>query len=139
MIEDGKKVKVHYKGTLADGSVFDSSEGRDPLEFELGSGQVIAGFEQAVRAMETGDTQSVEIPCAEAYGETREDLVAQIPRTNIPDDIEPELGLSLQLNTPDGVVVVRIVELSEETVTLDGNHQLAGQDLTFELTLVGVE
>ena len=135
MIEEGKTVKIHYKGTLSDGNVFDTSEGGDPLEFEIGSGQVIPGFEAAVKEMEVGQTKKVEIPCADAYGENREDLIGQAPLSNLPEDIKPEIGMLLQMQTPDGDMAVRVVDMDEENMTLDANHPLAGQDLTFELTL----
>ncbi len=138
MIDAGKTVKVHYKGTLADGTVFDSSEGRDPIEFVIGEGNVIPGFENAVASMAVEETRTITIPCAEAYGETREEMIGQIPRTNLPDDMEPEVGMMLQMNSPEGSIPVRIVELDGEMVTLDANHPLAGHDLTFELTLVAV-
>ena len=138
MIEAGKTVKVHYKGTLGDGTVFDSSEGRDPLEFEIGDAGVIPGFEAAVAAMEVDETKSVTIPCAEAYGEVSDDMVGEIPRSNLPDEITPEVGMVLSMQSPDGEMPVRIIAMSEENLTLDANHPLAGQDLTFELTLVSI-
>jgi peptidylprolyl isomerase len=138
MIEAGKTVKVHYKGTLNDGSVFDSSEGRDPIEFEMGAGNVIPGFETAVGGMEIEETKSVTIPSAEAYGDVNDDMVGMVPRNSLPDDIEPEVGMVLSMQSPDGEMPVRIVEMDEENLTLDANHPLAGQDLTFELTLVEV-
>jgi peptidylprolyl isomerase len=139
MIEAGKTVKVHYTGTLNDGTVFDSSVGRDPIEFEIGSGVVIPGFEAAVAAMAVDETRSVTIPAAEAYGDVDENMVGQISRANLPEDIEPEVDLVLSMQSPDGEMPVRIIDLDEETLTLDANHPLAGQDLTFELTLVAVE
>ncbi len=138
MIEAGKTVKVHYKGTLDDGSVFDSSEGRDPIEFQMGSGSLIPGFEAAVAEMEIDETRSVTIPSAEAYGDMNEDMVGEIPRSNLPDDIEPEVGMVLSMQSPDGEMPVRVVALDEENLTLDANHPLAGQNLTFELTLIEV-
>ncbi len=138
MIEAGKTVKVHYKGTLDDGSVFDSSEGRDPIEFQMGSGSLIPGFEAAVAEMEIDETRSVTIPSAEAYGDVNEDMVGEIPRTNLPDDIEPEVGMVLSMQSPDGEMPVRVVAMDEENLTLDANHPLAGQNLTFELTLIEV-
>jgi len=138
MIEAGKTVKVHYTGTLADGAVFDSSDGRDPIDFEVGGGQVIPGFDAAVRKMEVGQTETVHIPCAEAYGEARDEMIGQIPRSELPDDLEPEVDMVLTMESPEGEMPVRIVEVAPETVTLDANHPLAGQDLTFELTLVEV-
>jgi len=138
MIEAGKTVKVHYKGTLDDGTVFDSSEGRDPIEFEIGGGTVIPGFEAAVGEMEVDETRSVTIPSAEAYGDVNEDMVGLVPRSSLPDDIEPEVGMVLSMQSPDGEMPVRIIEMDDENLTLDANHPLAGHDLTFELTLVAV-
>ena len=138
MIEAGKTVKVHYKGTLDDGTVFDSSEGRDPIEFEMGSGALIPGFEVAVAEMEIDEIKSVTIPCEEAYGEVNEEMVGQIPRSNLPEDIEPEIGMVLSMQSSEGDMPVRIVALDEDQLTLDANHPLAGQNLTFELTLVEV-
>ncbi len=138
MIEAGKSVKVHYKGTLDDGSVFDSSEGRDPIEFQMGSESLIPGFEAAVAEMEIDETRSVTIPSAEAYGDVNEDMVGEIPRSNLPDDIEPEVGMVLSMQSPDGEMPVRVVAVDEENLTLDANHPLAGQNLTFELTLIEV-
>ena len=138
MIEAGKTVKVHYKGTLDDGTVFDSSEGRDPIEFEIGSGQVIPGFDSAVAGLEPGQSETINIPSAEAYGEPRDEMVGQIPRTELPDDMEPAVDMVLSMQSPEGEMPVRIVEVAADTVTLDANHPLAGQDLTFELTLVEV-
>ncbi|MBU2500481.1 peptidylprolyl isomerase [bacterium] len=138
MIEAGKTVKVHYKGTLEDGTVFDSSEGRDPIEFTVGEGSVIPGFEQAVTAMQVDETRTVTIACADAYGEARDEMIGQIPRATLPEDIEPEVGMMLQMNSPEGSIPVRIIELDEEMLTLDANHPLAGQNLTFELTLVAI-
>ncbi len=139
MIDAGKTVKVHYKGTLSDGSTFDSSEGRDPIEFVIGEGSVIPGFENAVTAMDVAETKIITIPSAEAYGEAREDMIGQIPRADLPDDMEPEIGLILQMESPERSIPVRIVDLTEEMVTLDANHPLAGQDLIFELTLVAID
>ena len=138
MVEPGKTVKVHYKGTLDDESVFDSSEGREPLEFQVGSGQVIPGFDAAIQQMETGSTKTIKIPSAEAYGEVRQDMIAMIPHTQFPDGLNPQVGQTLQLQTPQGAIPVSVVEVKDEGVVIDGNHPLAGKDLTFELTLVEV-
>ena len=138
MIEAGKTVKVHYKGTLDNGDVFDSSEGRDPIEFEIGSGTVIPGFEAAVAMMQVNETTNVTIPCAEAYGEVNENMVGQIERAQLPDEIEPEIGMVLSMTSPEGEIPVRIVDLDEQMLTLDANHPLAGENLNFELTLVEV-
>ena len=138
MIEPGSTARVHYKGTLSDGSVFDSSEGRDPIEFEIGTGSVIPGFENAVASMEVDETRTVTIPCAEAYGERRDEMVGQVDLGALPEEINPEVGMMLTMQTPDGDLPVRIVAVDEETMTIDANHPLAGEDLTFELTLVEV-
>ena len=138
MIEAGKTVKVHYKGTLDDGTVFDSSDGRDPIEFEMGSDALIPGFEAAVAEMEVDETRNVTIPCEEAYGAVNEEMVDQIPRSNLPEDINPEVGMVLSMQSPEGDMPVRIVALDEDQLTLDANHPLAGQNLTFELMLVEV-
>ena len=138
MIEAGKTVKVHYKGTLEDGTVFDTSEGRDPIEFEIGSNTVIPGFEAAVVEMTVDETKSITIPCAEAYGEPRNEMVGVVPRTQLPEGLEPEVGMMLTMETPQGDMPVRITAVDEEKVVMDANHPLAGQDLNFELTLVEV-
>jgi peptidylprolyl isomerase len=138
MIEAGKTVKVHYKGTLDNGEVFDSSEGRDPIEFEIGAGTVIPGFEAAVALMQVNETTNVTIPCAEAYGEVNENMVGEIERSQLPDEIEPEVGMVLSMKSSDGEIPVRIVALDDDTLTLDANHPLAGENLNFELTLVAV-
>ena len=139
MIENGKTVQVHYKGTLADGTVFDSSEGRDPLEFQTGVQSVIPGFEAAVVEMAVGETKTVTIACAEAYGESSEDMVGLVPRASLPEDIDPEVGMMLEMHTQDGSLPVRVVAVDEENITVDANHPLAGEDLTFELALVAVD
>ena len=138
MIEDGKKVRIHYKGTLSDGELFDSSEGRDPLEFETGSGMVIPGFDSAVRDMEVGGKKTVTLPCKEAYGELREEMVGDIPKTNFPEGMELQVGMPLQMQGPQGPLAVVVKEVKEDAVTIDANHPLAGKDLTFELELVEI-
>lgn len=135
----GDTVRVHYTGTLEDGSVFDSSEGRDPLQFTVGSGQVIPGFDQAVSGMKPGDERNVTIPAAEAYGARRDDLVIEVERQRLPDDLEPEVGQQLQLSQEGQTFVVRVTDVSDASVTLDANHPLAGEDLTFQLQLVDID
>ena len=133
----GDNVKVHYTGKLDDGMVFDTSEGKAPLEFQMGQNQVIPGFEDAVVGMNPGDKKTFKIPCDQAYGERREELVAQIGREQFPDHLTLEIGQQLQVPQEEGPpMVVRITAVTEETVTLDANHPLAGQDLTFEIELV---
>lgn len=139
MIENGKKVKIHYTGTLNDGTQFDSSKGREPLEFEIGAGMVIAGFDAAVKTMAVGEVKTVTIPAAEAYGEARPEMIMDIPKTQFPEDMKVEEGMQLMMQTQAGQPVpVRVAEIKEEAVTIDANHQLAGKDLTFELELVEV-
>lgn len=135
----GDTVHIHYTGTLADGTTFDSSDGRDPLEFTLGEGQVIPGFEEAVTGMEEGETQTVTIDSEKAYGERRDDMVMEINRDRLPEELEPSVGDQLQLSLPDGRrIPVRVMAVADETVTIDANHPLAGRDLTFEITLEDV-
>lgn len=135
----GDTVRIHYTGTLSDGSTFDSSEGRDPLEFTLGSGQVIPGFDDAVEGMEVGQEQTVEIPCDQAYGKADPGRQQPFPRDKFPDEIELEVGTRLQLSGPEGQPInVTIAEVGEEQVILDANHPLAGEDLTFRIELVEI-
>lgn len=135
----GDNVKVHYKGSLDDGSVFDSSEGREPLAFQVGSGQVIKGFDDAVTGLEVGQSRTVRMPPEEAYGPVQEGLVVEVPKDELPEGMPMELGMQLQAQNPDGqMVVLSLVEVKENTVMLDGNHELAGQALTFEVELVEI-
>lgn len=137
--KQGDTVQIHYTGSLEDGTVFDSSEGRDPLSFTLGEGQVISGFEQATLGMEVGETKTTRIEVEDAYGERRDELVLEVPREQLPNELEVEVGTPLQLQQPDGSAVpVTVSALDEQTVTLDANHPLAGEPLQFELTLVGI-
>lgn len=133
------EVKVHYTGKLEDGTVFDSSQDRPPLEFKIGSGSVIPGFEQGVIGMETGDTKTITIPPEEAYGPRREELVVDVKGSDFPEHITPSVGQRLQISQPDGNVAnVIIADIKEEMVTLDANHPLAGQALTFDIELVAI-
>jgi len=137
--QQGDTVKVHYTGKLEDGSVFDSSLQRDPLEFTIGEGQIIPGFEKAVVGMEAGQNKTVQIESAEAYGPRYEEMVQVVERTQIPDDISLEVGAQLQANHPQGgPIILTVTELSDSEVTLDANHPLAGKDLTFEIELVAL-
>lgn len=135
----GDTVKVHYTGTLDDGTQFDSSAGREPLEFRLGTGQVIQGFDDGVTGMAIGEKKTVNIPAAEAYGEQRPEMMLDINRAEVPADIELELGMKLMMQGQNGQPMpVTVAALSEESVTLDANHELAGKALTFELELVEI-
>ena len=136
----GDTVQVHYEGKLQDGTVFDSSEGREPLSFRIGAGEVIPGFERAVDGMNVGETKMTRIEVDDAYGERRGDLELEVPREQLPNELEVEVGTPLQLQQPDGnAVPVTVTALDEEKVTLDANHPLAGEPLEFELTLVDIE
>ncbi|MEQ9638763.1 MAG: peptidylprolyl isomerase [Alphaproteobacteria bacterium] len=135
----GDTVRVHYTGTLDDGTQFDSSAGRDPLEFAVGGGQVIAGFDNAVQGMTVGESVTVDIPADEAYGAREESLVHDVPRDALPDDMQPEVGMPLQAQAQNGQVVRLVVTaVAEEAITVDGNHPLAGKDLSFEIELVEI-
>lgn len=137
--KDGDTVRVHYTGKLEDGSVFDSSREREPLEFTIGSGQVIPGFESAVTGMTAGEAKSTTLPPEEAYGPHREELMARVDRDQLPKDLDVEVGQRLQVQQPDGrSLVVSVAEIADSTVTLDANHELAGKTLTFDLELVEV-
>jgi peptidylprolyl isomerase len=137
--KSGDSVKIHYTGTLDDGTQFDSSAGRDPLEFELGSGQVIPGFDKAVDGMSVGDRKSVNIPAEDAYGVHHQQMVQDVPRDALPAEMEPAEGMSLQAEGPDGQAFnLVITAIQEETITVDGNHPLAGKALNFDLELVSI-
>lgn len=132
-------VKVHYKGTLSNGEVFDTSEGRDPIEFTIGGGQIIPGFEKGVTGMAVNESKTINIPSAEAYGERHEQMIQQVPKTQLPPEIQPEVGMQLTSQGPDGKQMPLVItEVEEETITVDANHPLAGQDLTFEITLISI-
>ena len=137
--KSGDTVKIHYTGTLDDGTQFDSSAGRDPLEFELGGGQVIPGFDSAVEGMAVGESKNVRIEPDQAYGERHEQLVQQVPRSALPDDLEPQVGMGLQSQSPDGqVMMLMVTAVGEEEITVDANHPLAGQALSFDIELVSI-
>lgn len=140
--ESGNTVKVHYTGKLKeDGSVFDSSlERNEPLEFTIGQGNMIPGFESAVSGMKVGDTKVADIPVDSAYGSRRDDMVLEVPKNDVPDNIDPEVGQRLAVQQKDGQSIpVTITNVSEESITLDANHPLAGKDLVFEIELLDVK
>jgi peptidylprolyl isomerase len=139
-VKQGDKVKVHYHGKLTDGTTFDSSDGREPLEFEVGSGAVIPGFDNGVIGMIVGDKKTVNIPADEAYGSRHQELVMDFPKDRFPEDMNPEVGMQLMMNNGAGQQFpVTIVDVKEDAVTLDANHHLAGQDLVFDIELVDIE
>ncbi|XHX77344.1 MAG: peptidylprolyl isomerase [Stenomitos frigidus ULC029] len=135
----GDTVKVHYTGKLDDGTVFDSSNDRDPLEFTIGAGNIIPGFERAVVGMSLGEAKTEVIPTDEAYGPHLEEMVVVVDRQQMPAEVEPEIGQQLQLQQQDGQVLpVVITDVSGAAVTLDANHPLAGEALTFDIKLVDI-
>ncbi|MBD2021198.1 peptidylprolyl isomerase [Leptolyngbya sp. FACHB-36] len=137
--KQGDTVKVHYTGKLDDGTVFDSSTSGDPLQFTIGEGMIIPGFEQAVLGMAPGDSKTELIPTDQAYGPHQEEMVVVIDRQQMPAEIEPEIGQQLQIQQPTGQVIpVIITDVSGSAVTLDANHPLAGEDLTFDIELVEI-
>jgi len=139
-VKAGDTVHVHYTGTLLDGTTFDSSEGSEPLAFEVGSGQIIPGLDVAIPGMKVGDKKVVKIGADDAYGQSNPEMRQAVPREGIPADIPLEVGLQLQMQTPDGQAMpVTVVEMDEATVTLDANHPLAGKDLQFDIELVKID
>jgi FKBP-type peptidyl-prolyl cis-trans isomerase 2 len=137
--KNGDTVKVHYTGKLEDGTVFDSSRERDPLEFTLGQGQIIPGFEEAVVGMSPGESTSAEVPADKAYGPHNKELIVEVNREQFPEHLDPQPDQQLQMRRPDGqIIVVKVTDVSETNVTLDANHPLAGEDLTFDIELVEI-
>ena len=137
--KQGDAVQVHYTGKLEDGTVFDTSQDREPLEFTIGEDRVIPGFESAVLGMEPGDSKTQELPPDDAYGQRREDMVMELDRGQIPEDLDPEVGQQLHLRMEDGQrVPVVITKLGEESVTIDANHPLAGKKLIFDIELISI-
>ncbi len=139
-VKAGDTVHLHYTGTLLDGSTFDSSEGREPLQFVVGSGQIIPGLDVAIPGMKVGDKKIVKIGADDAYGQSNPEMRQAVPREGIPADIPLEVGTQLQMQTPDGQAMpVTVVEVDEATVTLDANHALAGKDLQFDIELMKID
>lgn len=138
-VKSGDKVKVHYKGSLTDGTVFDSSEGREPLEFTVGNGMVIKGFDDAVLGMEIGDKKTVDIPVDQAYGPSNPEMIMEFPKQDFPAEMEPQSGMGIHLSDQMGNnIPATIIEIKEETVVIDANMPLAGKDLVFDIELVEV-
>jgi peptidylprolyl isomerase len=138
-VKNGDKVKVHYHGQLRNGEVFDSSNGREPLEFTVGSGQVIKGFDQGVMGMNVGEKKKVEIGVDDAYGRKQDEMMIEFPKDQFPEGMNPEEGMQLMMNNGAGQSFpVTVAEVKEESVILDANHPLAGQDLIFEIELMEI-
>ncbi|OGW34088.1 MAG: peptidylprolyl isomerase [Nitrospirae bacterium GWD2_57_9] len=137
--KQGDTVKVHYTGKLEDGTVFDTSRSRHPLQFKLGKGQVIEGFEQAVASMNVGESKTTTIPVEKAYGARRDDMIVTVKRSQLPGDVQPNVGQRLEITQEDNqVMLVTVTDITDSTITLDANHPLAGKALTFELELVAI-
>ncbi len=138
-VKNGDTVRVHYTGTLKNGETFDSSDGREPLEFQVGQGQVIPGFDKGLLDMTVGEKKSVEIPVKEAYGERDEKLIWNVDKSQLPEDLEPQKGQMLQSVQEDGTrIEVKITDVQDSKVILDANHPLAGEDLTFAIELMEI-
>ena len=139
-VREGDRVHVHYTGRLRDGQVFDSSEGGEPLEFQVGTGEVIKGFDDGVRGMSVGEQRTLEIAPAEAYGERVDALTREIPRDGINLDQEPTVGMNFELQLGDGNhIPITVTGVTESHITLDANHPLAGETLVFDITLVEIK
>lgn len=137
--KQGDKVKVHYTGKLDDGTVFDTSANRDPIEFTIGEQNVIPGFEKGVVGMEEGGSKVIKLSADEAYGDRRDEMIFEVERGSLPENIDPEVGQQLEYHQPDGQVVpLTVVDVSEANVKLDANHPLAGKDLVFDCELVEI-
>jgi FKBP-type peptidyl-prolyl cis-trans isomerase 2 len=139
-VKENNTVKVHYTGKLSDGQVFDTSEGKDPLEFTLGKGQIIPGFENGLIDMKLNEKKTITIAKEEAYGDINADLKQEVKRSELPQDLTPEVGMGLVSKSPDGQEInLHVIEVKEESVILDGNHPLAGKDLIFDIEVVAIQ
>jgi len=138
-VKNGDSVKVNYTGKLEDGTVFDTSDNKEPLEFKVGEGKLIKGFEAAVVGMEPGEEKTVQIPADEAYGPHHPEMIMVIDRKEVPDTITPKVDQMLQVRQKDGTTfAVKVTDVSEKSLTLDANHPLAGKDLTFDIQLAEI-
>jgi len=136
--QHGDTVRVHYKGTLNDGTMFDESPKDSPLEFVIGKGQLLRGFEEGVIGLAVGESQTIHIPMKDGYGMREESLVAQIPAEHLPEGIEPVVGKKFKAQTSKGELIIKIIAADEREITIDANHDLAGEDLTFDIELVDI-
>jgi peptidylprolyl isomerase len=139
-VKEGDTITLHYTGSLDDGTIFDSSEGRRPLSFKVGAGQVIPGFDEGVRGMQVGESRQINIPADQAYGQYYEELVKVVPRQAFPPDVTPAIGLGFEFDLPSGESMpVRIIDVEGDDITLDANHLLAGEALNFDVHLVSID
>lgn len=139
-VTENATVEVHYTGTLTDGTVFDSSKDREPLKFTLGQGQLIPGFEAGIMEMAVNEKKIIQIPSAEAYGERNDEMMHEVQKSQLPQEIEPAVGMPLVSQTPDGQEMHFIIaDVKDETIVVDGNHPLAGKDLTFEIEVISIQ
>lgn len=139
-VKKDDNVKVHYTGKLSNGQVFDSSRERDPIEFKVGEGKMIPGFENGVMDMELNEKKNIEVKPDDAYGEVRDDLFQEVSKEQLPDDINPEVGMGLAAQMPDGSErQLRVADIKDDSIIVDANHPLAGKDLNFEVEVVGIE
>lgn len=139
-VKENDTVKVHYTGKLEDGQIFDSSIEREPLEFTLGQGQLIPGFENGILDMSVNQKKTIHIPSAEAYGQVQDELFQEIPKKELPEDIKPEIGMGLVSKTPDGREIQLVVsEVKPESIVVDANHPLAGKDLVFDIEVLEIK
>jgi FKBP-type peptidyl-prolyl cis-trans isomerase 2 len=138
-VKENNTVKVNYTGKLSDGQIFDSSEGKEPIEFTLGQGQLIPGFEKGLIDMKLNEKKTITIPKDEAYGDVNKDLIQEVKKTELPQDMAPEVGMGLVSKSPDGQEMnLMVVEVREETIVIDGNHPLAGKELVFDLEVLAI-
>jgi FKBP-type peptidyl-prolyl cis-trans isomerase 2 len=138
-VQSGNTIKIHYHGRLSDGTVFDSSNGRSPLEFKVGAGSVIKGFDDGVKGMSVGDKKTIEIPFPEAYGPEDPSMIIEFPKQQLPEDLHPEIGMQLNMNNASGEQFpVVVTEVNEDSIILNANHPLAGKDLIFDLELMEI-
>ncbi len=138
-VKQGDTVRVNYTGKLQDGTVFDTSYDRHPMQFTLGQGRLIAGFEKAVLGMNAGEKKRVVVPAEQAYGQPRQENIVEMERKNLPPDVDPKVGQRLELTQEnDQTILVTVTDISESSVTLDANHPLAGKALTFDIELLGI-
>ncbi len=139
-VTNNDTVQVHYTGKLTNGQIFDSSVDKQPLEFQLGQGQIIPGFEQGLLDMTVNDKKTITIPEAEAYGEVKKELFQEVPKSDLPSEIDPQVGMGLMAKNPDGTQrQLRVAEVRKDSIVIDANHPLAGQDLVFDLELVAIK